>query len=120
MNSFAALDQVAPSLFVPLPPLTTKTSLIENRRCRSLDVEQIGSFLTGRLLSTFGFKAAFYMHAVCSVPTLLILLRFNPKKEEVNNKEPPKFGELYQLVARDPDVMVSYGEIVKCRSLGVG
>lgn len=60
------------------------------------------------MLSTFGFKAAFYMHAVFSVPTLLILLKFNPKKETTDaNKEPPKFRELFRLVTHDADVMVS-------------
>lgn len=59
------------------------------------------------MLASFGFKAAFYVHAAFSLPTLLILLRFNPKKKEDASKKPPKFGELYQLVKRDPDVMVS-------------
>ena len=68
--------------------------------------EQIGSFVTGKLLSRFGFKAAFYMHAAFSVPTLLILLRFSPKKED-RGKAPPKFGELYRLVVHDVDVLVS-------------
>lgn len=68
---------------------------------------QIGSFLTGRLLSRFGFKAAFYMHAAFSIPTLLILLRFSPKKED-RGREPPKFGELYRLVVQDPDVLVGH------------
>lgn len=45
------------------------------------------------------------MHALCSVPTLLILLRFNPKKE-TKSKEPPKFGELFRLVTGNLDVMV--------------
>lgn len=67
---------------------------------------QIGSFVTGKLLSRFGFKAAFYMHAAFSVPTLLILLRFSPKKED-RGKEPPKFAELYRLVVHDVDVLVS-------------
>lgn len=67
---------------------------------------QIGSFLTGKLLSKFGFRAAFMMHAMFSLPTLLILLRFNPKKEN-KPKEPPKFRELYHLVTNDLDVMVS-------------
>lgn len=74
------------------------------RKCR-WGVTQIGSFLTGKLLSRFGFKAAFYMHAAFSLPTLLILMRFSPKKED-RGKEPPKFGELYQLVVHDPDVLV--------------
>ncbi|CAM9812677.1 unnamed protein product, partial [Hapterophycus canaliculatus] len=65
----------------------------------------IGSFLTGKFLSRHGFKAAFYMHAAFSVPTLLILLRFSPKKE-TGRKAPPKFAELYRLVAHDPDVLV--------------
>lgn len=60
------------------------------------------------MLASLGFKAAFYVHAAFSVPTLLILLRFNPKKKDAP-KKPPKFGELYQLVTRDPDVMVSEG-----------
>jgi len=70
---------------------------------------QIGSFLTGKLLSRFGFKAAFYMHAAFSLPTLLILLRFSPKKEDRSGKGPPKFAELYRLVVHDPDVLVSRG-----------
>ncbi|CAN0314146.1 unnamed protein product, partial [Ectocarpus sp. 12 AP-2014] len=70
----------------------------------------IGSFLTGKLLSRFGFKAAFYMHAAFSLPTLLILMRFSPKKED-RGKEPPKFGELYQLVVHDPDVLVFFSMV---------
>eukprot|EP00752_Nemacystus_decipiens_P005674 g5135.t1 len=70
----------------------------------------IGSFLTGKLLSRFGFKAAFYMHAAFSVPTLLILLRFSPKKED-KGKEPPKFGELYRLVVHDVDVLVFFSMV---------
>lgn len=45
------------------------------------------------------------MHAAFSVPTLLILLRFSPKKE-AKGKAPPKFAELYRLVTHDPDVLV--------------
>lgn len=47
------------------------------------------------------------MHAAFSVPTLLILMRFSPKKEN-RNRAPPKFGELYRLVAHDPDVLVRF------------
>ncbi|CAM9180156.1 unnamed protein product [Scytosiphon promiscuus] len=70
----------------------------------------IGSFLTGKFLSRFGFTAAFCMHAAFSVPTLLILMRFSPKKEN-RTKAPPKFGELYRLVAHDPDVLVFFSMV---------
>ncbi|CAM9093496.1 unnamed protein product [Ascophyllum nodosum] len=70
----------------------------------------IGSFLTGRLLSRFGFKAAFYMHAAFSIPTLLILLRFTPRKED-QTKAPPRFGELYRLMVHDPDVTAFFSMV---------
>lgn len=50
------------------------------------------------------------MHAAFSVPTLLILLRFSPKKED-RGKEPPKFAELYRLVVHDVDVLVSFARV---------
>lgn len=69
-------------------------------------VTQVGSFVTGGLLSRFSFKAAFCMHAAFSLPALLILLRFRPKKED-RAKGPPRFGELYRLMVHDSNVAVS-------------
>ncbi|CAM9617293.1 unnamed protein product, partial [Choristocarpus tenellus] len=65
----------------------------------------VGSFLTGRLLTKLGYKVAFTLHAMFSLPTLLILFHFSPKKE--GKKTPPKFREGLKLVAKDADVLVS-------------
>jgi MFS transporter, PPP family, 3-phenylpropionic acid transporter len=67
----------------------------------------LGSFSIGQILAKFKltYKAAFVMHAVVSVPTLLILLQFKPKKMP---QEPPRFKEGLQVLSRDRDAVAFF------------
>lgn len=55
--------------------------------------------------SQLGYKAAFYLHALLSVPTLFILLRFQPQKQ---TKEPPQFSEGLKVLMADPDALLFF------------
>jgi hypothetical protein len=52
-----------------------------------------------------GYKAAFMAHAMISVPTLLIMMRFQPKPQK---KESPRFKEGLVLLARNPDAVIFF------------
>lgn len=52
-----------------------------------------------------GYKAAFMAHAMISVPTLLIMMRFQPKPQK---KESPRFREGLVLLARNPDAVIFF------------
>jgi MFS transporter, PPP family, 3-phenylpropionic acid transporter len=67
----------------------------------------LGSFSIGQILAKFNldYKAAFVMHAVVSVPTLLIMLQFKPRKMP---QEPPRFKEGLQVLSRDRDAVAFF------------
>jgi len=52
-----------------------------------------------------GYKAAFYAHAIISIPTLLIMKSFTPKQER---KEVPKFGQGIKLLLKNSDALIFF------------
>lgn len=81
-----------------------------------------------------GYKAAFYVHALVSIPTLLIMRRFDPTPRKAAASKPkaakgklfkkaavvaqPRFWEGLGLVVRNPDNLIFFlmGELewVRC------
>ena len=61
----------------------------------------------GPMLMTkrLGYKAAFYAHAIISVPTLLIMKSFTPKTEQ---KQIPKFAEGIRLLLKNSDALIFF------------
>lgn len=52
-----------------------------------------------------GYKAAFYAHALISIPTLLIMKSFTPKTEQ---KEVPKFGQGIRILLKNWDALIFF------------
>lgn len=53
----------------------------------------------------FGYRAAFYAHALISIPTLLIMRRLTPSPAP---KETPKFKKGFSVLLHNPDAIVFF------------
>jgi predicted MFS family arabinose efflux permease len=53
----------------------------------------------------WGYRSAFYAHALISVPTLLIMQRFRPKSQP---KEQPRFKEGLGILLRNQDALMFF------------
>mmetsp|Transcript_3365 Transcript_3365/g.4736 ORF Transcript_3365/g.4736 Transcript_3365/m.4736 type:complete len:497 (-) Transcript_3365:419-1909(-) len=70
------------------------------------------SFLVGPMMarSGMGYRGAFLLHALVSVPTLLILCWFKPAKQ-LGPKKPTKFREGIRLLSRNSDAVIFFSMV---------